>query len=620
MTTRNDDQGNGRGKRKNRLRNIIIAIAVIFLFAYAVQVTQINLEEPLEPRRQANLVGLIRELARPALFEYESVTRSIDLFVRMPCPEQLTGSRMSSEGRELLLAPNCATTTQDPLTLSGEGFPADARGQVRWYPAGATTLRTVAEFRADDDGNFSVTFTMPDVRETEEPQRLEVVELIESRIVGPSPTTLETLNRMLETVLMALMASTIGTILAVPISFLGARNLMENVGTPLAAIMAAVIALPIGWFIGAQIGGWLSAGAGEFTSSGLLGVVLLVVVVGAAVALALYVPIRGESASARLLGTLRLLMVIVLGFLALGIAARLGLMAGRWLDANLGLFSFVGNFIYVVADFVWVFLPTMVALVGALFAASYASRFGQEAVLGMDDRPAQLLTAVLTALGTAIFFFSLFYALNWICLLGVCEVLPQETLPLLSTLALPALILGAIAGLLSLRVRAKWQAPIGMATYTVTRTTLNVLRSIEPVIMGFVLVVWVGIGPFAGVLALMLHSIADLGKLFSEQVENIEEGPVEAVTATGANRLQTITYAVVPQIVPHYTAFIFYRWDINVRMSTIIGFVGGGGIGLLLFRSTNLTQYRQAAVMVIAIAVVVTALDYVSSKIRSRII
>jgi phosphonate transport system permease protein len=159
-----------------------------------------------------------------------------------------------------------------------------------------------------------------------------------------------------------------------------------------------------------------------------------------------------------------------------------------------------------------------------------------------------------------------------------------------------------------------------MATYTVTRTILNVLRAIEPVIMGFVLVLWVGIGPFAGVLALMLHSVADLGKLFSEQVENIEEGPVEAITATGANSVQTINFAVVPQIVPHYLAFIFYRWDINVRMSTIIGFVGGRGIGLILFRSTNLTQYRQASVMVIAIALVVTLLDYVSSKARKRII
>jgi phosphonate transport system permease protein len=138
--------------------------------------------------------------------------------------------------------------------------------------------------------------------------------------------------------------------------------------------------------------------------------------------------------------------------------------------------------------------------------------------------------------------------------------------------------------------------------------------------MGFVFVIWLGIGPLAGTIVLIIHSIADLGKLFSEQVENIAEGPLEAVTATGANRLQTISFAVIPQIVPHFIAFAFYRWDINVRMSTIIGFVGGGGIGLALQRATNLTQYRQASVMVIAIALVVIILDYVSSKIRSRII
>ena len=124
----------------------------------------------------------------------------------------------------------------------------------------------------------------------------------------------------------------------------------------------------------------------------------------------------------------------------------------------------------------------------------------------------------------------------------------------------------------------------------------------------------------ASMLSEALHSIADLGKLFSEQVENIAEGPLEAVTATGANRIQTIIYAVIPQITPHFTAFAFYRWDINVRMSTIIGFVGGGGIGLVLQRATNLTQYRRASVMVIAIALVVVVLDYISSKIRSRII
>jgi phosphonate transport system permease protein len=188
------------------------------------------------------------------------------------------------------------------------------------------------------------------------------------------------------------------------------------------------------------------------------------------------------------------------------------------------------------------------------------------------------------------------------------------------TLGLAAAIAGLVLGLLSALAKPKRQYPVGMVTYAITRTTLNTMRAIEPLILGFVFVVWVGIGPFAGVLALVVHSVADLGKLFSEQVENIDQGPVEAVTATGASRVQVINFAVVPQIVPHYIAFIFYRWDINVRMSTIIGFVGGGGIGLILNLRINLLRYADAAVMIIAIALVVMILDNVSSRVRRRII
>ena len=159
-----------------------------------------------------------------------------------------------------------------------------------------------------------------------------------------------------------------------------------------------------------------------------------------------------------------------------------------------------------------------------------------------------------------------------------------------------------------------------MTVYNTSRTILNALRSIEPLIMGIVFVIWVGVGPFAGVLALTLHSIASLGKLYSEQVENIDEGPIEAIQSTGANRLQTIIYAVVPQIVPPYIAFTMYRWDINVRMSTIIGFVGGGGIGFLLQQQINLLRYKQAGVAVLAIAIVVSVLDYASAWMREKII
>ena len=159
----------------------------------------------------------------------------------------------------------------------------------------------------------------------------------------------------------------------------------------------------------------------------------------------------------------------------------------------------------------------------------------------------------------------------------------------------------------------------GTMVYYVMRTTLNLLRSIEPLIMAILFVVWVGIGPFAGVLALGIHSIASLGKLFSEQIESIDAGPVEAITSVGAKPLQVVLFGVLPQVILPFLALSFYRWDINVRMSTIIGFVGGGGIGFLLQQWINLLKYNEAGTALLAIAMVVITLDTLSAKIREKI-
>ena len=164
------------------------------------------------------------------------------------------------------------------------------------------------------------------------------------------------------------------------------------------------------------------------------------------------------------------------------------------------------------------------------------------------------------------------------------------------------------------------RTPVGTAVYYLIRTVFNIARSIEPLIMATVFAVWVGIGPFAGVLALGVHSIASLGKLYSEQIESIDPGPIEAITATGATMLQVVRYAVVPQIVPPFIAFTIYRWDINVRMSTVIGFVGGGGIGFLLQQYINLLQWKQAATVVWAITLVVAGMDYLSARVRERVV
>ena len=164
------------------------------------------------------------------------------------------------------------------------------------------------------------------------------------------------------------------------------------------------------------------------------------------------------------------------------------------------------------------------------------------------------------------------------------------------------------------------RSPVSLGIYYVIRTIFNITRSIEPLIMATVFAVWVGIGPFAGVLALGVHSIASLGKLYSEQIESIDPGPIEAITATGASMLQIVRFAVVPQVVPPFIAFTIYRWDINVRMSTVIGFVGGGGLGFLLLQYINLFQWKQAATAVWAITLVVAVMDYLSAAVREKVV
>ncbi len=163
-------------------------------------------------------------------------------------------------------------------------------------------------------------------------------------------------------------------------------------------------------------------------------------------------------------------------------------------------------------------------------------------------------------------------------------------------------------------------SPITLGIYYLVRAILNIIRSIEPLIWAIIAVIVVGLGPFAGITALIFHSVAALGKLYSEAIESIDPGPIEAIQATGANWMQTVIYAVIPQIIPPFVAFTIYRWDINIRMSTIIGFVGGGGIGFLLAQYIRLLDYRSAGMCVWFIAITVAILDYVSAEIRARFV
>ena len=158
------------------------------------------------------------------------------------------------------------------------------------------------------------------------------------------------------------------------------------------------------------------------------------------------------------------------------------------------------------------------------------------------------------------------------------------------------------------------------AVYYVVRTALNIIRSIETLMWAIIFAVWVGLGPFAGTLALWLHTVAALGKLYSEAIESIDPGPIEAIRATGARWPQVVIYAVLPQIMPTFTSFTVYRWDINVRLSTVIGLVSDAGIGFLVVQWIRLNRFSSMATALIAIILVVASLDYFSGWVRQRII
>ena len=160
---------------------------------------------------------------------------------------------------------------------------------------------------------------------------------------------------------------------------------------------------------------------------------------------------------------------------------------------------------------------------------------------------------------------------------------------------------------------------VGTTVYYLFRSFFNLMRSYDPLLMASVFGFWLSFGAFPGFLALTVVTIASLGKLFSEAIEGIDAGPIEALQATGSNQLQTVTYGVVPQIVPDFISFIIYHWDINVRISTIIGFVGGGGIGFYLSEQINGFHYDRAGTAIWAIVIVVWAMDFLSAEIRKRL-
>ncbi|MGE0151873.1 MAG: phosphonate ABC transporter, permease protein PhnE [Reyranellaceae bacterium] len=173
-----------------------------------------------------------------------------------------------------------------------------------------------------------------------------------------------------------------------------------------------------------------------------------------------------------------------------------------------------------------------------------------------------------------------------------------------------AVISAAFFGLLSAaNIAPPW-------VYQPVRRLMDACRAINEMVFAMIFIVAVGLGPFAGVLALWVHTTGTLAKLFAEAVEAVDPRPVEGIRATGANQVEEIVYGIIPQVLPLWISFTLYRFESNVRSASVVGMVGAGGIGVILFDTLRGFQYPQACAVILIIIVSVTLIDMVSARIR----
>ena len=153
-----------------------------------------------------------------------------------------------------------------------------------------------------------------------------------------------------------------------------------------------------------------------------------------------------------------------------------------------------------------------------------------------------------------------------------------------------------------------------------TRRLMDVFRATNEIVFAMLFVVAVGLGPFAGVMAIFIHNTGIIAKLFSEAVEAIDPRPVEGIKATGASYIQQIIFGVIPQVLPLWISFTLYRFETNVRAATVLGIVGAGGIGLVLWESIRGFEYPSVSAIMIIVIVTVSVIDFISQRLRRKLI
>ena len=186
-------------------------------------------------------------------------------------------------------------------------------------------------------------------------------------------------------------------------------------------------------------------------------------------------------------------------------------------------------------------------------------------------------------------------------------------------IALMALLFGSIGGFI-LCFPASRNLAGHFLVYFLCRRLAEIARTVPEIVYALIFVVAFGVGPFAGFLALTIHTVGAIGKLYAEANENIDERQLEGVRASGGNWFEVIRFAVLPQVLPNFTTYTLWRLELNIRSAAIVGFVGAGGIGQELYHAISFNYYEDVSAIVLMIVLTITCIDLICERLRHRII
>jgi phosphonate transport system permease protein len=660
----------------SRGRALPVAPMIILglLLVYAIGWKEIGVDLNKMLTRFADMKPVLLDLVHPDVLTRAQQEQSDIVDVQVPCGPNPPGPAPAAAGQPTLLLSHYCIAVGEPLTLHGFNFPPGEPGSLIWldpigneYRLRDRKTKQFIELTPDASGQFSVTIPVPDVVPAGQSRTNPLIHQVEARFAkpvgAPYPSDMFVLitQKMVETIAVALMATVFSILIAIPVSFFGARNVVgrNRAGTAIYYLVRLFFNVvrsvdPLVW--GLVVVVWV--GLGPFAG------VLALTIHSIAALGKLYSeevehidpgPVEAvEATGANLVQTIRYAVAPQV------IPPFLGYTLLRW-DINVRSATIVGfvaggGIGFLLIQFIQKgaynqYATAMWSIAVVVYLLDYLSARWRERILQTEGRVVQASRGIVSSwrtIGLTLLLLAVFIASWNVSQIDLADFLNPgrnfgslvhdfvtvdlgaATISVTGDLILQTILMALLATTLggALAIPFSFLAARNLTgrsrllvwLYYIVRTVFNLFRSVEPLVYVTLFIIWVGIGPFAGMMALSVATFALLGKLFSEAIENVDTGPLEAIAATGADRLQTIAFGIVPQIVPPFIGYAIYQWDINIRISTIIGFGGGGGIGFQLQTWMNMLQYHKAGTAVLAIVIVVTAMDYASAKIRERLI